>query len=256
MIAQYEIKDTLCKTSFGKVLLAEHNQVQYVIKVIEKHQNFCKHAKREIQALKRLHHANIIQLVDTMVSPTRTFIVTEYIDGVDLYTLLNRDGAMPEYDARPIFRQVCEGVGYCHTQGVCHRDIKPDNILIHKGHVYIIDFGMSNIFDTLPFMSTECGTPFYTAPEVNMGDKYDGTKSDVWSMGVVLYVALTTELPFESTKGKALAEEASRGMRRAPSLSEGVTRLLTELLHATPASRPSCAQILENYWVSNPIELI
>lgn len=105
---------------------------------------------------------------------------------------------MDEKTSRNYFRQLITAVDYCHDKGISHRDIKPENILIESnGVLKIADFGLSNIIKDGKFLMTSCGSPNYAPPEIIKNKGYDGKQVDIWSCGIVLYVALTGTLPFD-----------------------------------------------------------
>lgn len=121
-------------------------------------------------------------------------------------------GKQSEDEARRLFQQIVSAVAYCHASGVVHRDLKAENLLLDKennikliGRVshrnffkrcFCLDFGFSNHQKNDSLLSTWCGSPPYAAPELLLGQEYDGRMSDVWSLGVVLYILVTAGFPF------------------------------------------------------------
>jgi serine/threonine protein kinase len=122
----------------------------------------------------------------------------ENVDGGELFQYLSTHGALHEEEAVYIFRQLVEALAYCHRLSIFHRDLKPENILLDKRTftVKLIDFGMAAYQPTGDKLKTPCGSPHYAAPELLQGQPYDGSKADVWSLGVVLYLMLVGDLPF------------------------------------------------------------
>lgn len=124
--------------------------------------------------------------------------------------MLMDKGKQPEDEARRIFQQIVSAVAYCHANGIVHRDLKAENLLMDKennikliGNSYshlrnwhFSDFGFSNYQKNDSLLSTWCGSPPYAAPELLLGQEYDGRMSDVWSLGVVLYILVTAGFPF------------------------------------------------------------
>jgi len=159
--------------------------------------------QREVKNHELLRHENIVRLYTWIKTPQKYFLVMEVCGRGDLLKFLHSVGDVEISDAREIFRQLLEGVAFCHGLGVMHRDLKLENVLLAepvapaKHHVKISDFGLS---DLRPFdlSSTYCGSPLYAAPELMDGNMraampngYDASRSDMWSCGVILYALLT-----------------------------------------------------------------
>ena len=157
---------------------------------------------REGQATAKLSHPHILQLIELGQEHgpdgERLFLVMPYVaDGTLRDLLAVMDGPLPMEAIRTLFPQLCEAVQYAHEQGVVHRDIKPSNILLlHERHVLLADFGIALDTEDIRLTSTGMGlgTPEYTAPEQAMG-KAD-RRSDVYSLGIVLFEMLTGRVPF------------------------------------------------------------
>lgn len=160
-----------------------------------------KKAEREWVIAAKLKHPNVIHLVDVQLSPTSIFLVLELACGRALFDLVNTAGGLQEDRCHLIFRQILSGVAYCHAEGVYHRDLKLENILIggYSGDeetVKITDFGLSKD-STMSGCNTFCGTLSYMAPEVaDLVGTYDGAKVDLWSLGVILHVSRCCSYPF------------------------------------------------------------
>ena len=158
-----------------------------------------KRVLQEIQLLRKLDHRNVVRLLEVFENESAIYLVMEYMDRGDLYTLLKaqKKGRLSEIQTKPLFFQILRGLEYIHSQGVLHRDIKLDNILLDQGmNLKICDFGISRTIVTNHKMTEQSGTPAFMAPEIIAGGGYEGFGSDVWSLGVVLYCLLTGTLPF------------------------------------------------------------
>ena len=134
-----------------------------------------------------MSHANLL-----------SYLIMEYVDGGELFHYVDERKGLPEDETVYIFRQIVSALLYCHRLLICHRDLKPENILLNQADltVKLIDFGMAALQPEGKQLSTPCGSPHYAAPEVVSSKPYDGTKADVWSCGVILYVMLTGTTPF------------------------------------------------------------
>lgn len=115
----------------------------------------------EIEILKKIKHANIIKYFEYLETESNIYIVLEYADGGELFEHVDRAGPFCESDSRLIFQQILDGVAYLHSQGICHRDLKLENILVHQGVIKITDFGLATLSKAKTFMKTSCGTPQY-----------------------------------------------------------------------------------------------
>ena len=156
--------------------------------------------ENELRILKLLDHKNIIRLFDHIQGEHMEFLVME--NGPEL--MLNdfaknyHHQKIVEYEAKIIFNHVLEAVAYLHDIDIIHRDLKMQNILINESmEVKLIDFGFAHFYNKKKKLSVFCGTPSYMAPELACRIPYDGKASDVWSLGVLLYIMLTGEFPFK-----------------------------------------------------------
>jgi serine/threonine protein kinase len=116
-----------------------------------------------------------------------------------LARLLRKVKVFDEKSAKIYFRQLVQAIAYCHRQNICHRDIKLENILINEeGRIKLIDFGFSQMCNNKTRLSIHCGTPPYMSPEITSKSTYNGQKSDVWALGVSLYLMLHGKFPFKA----------------------------------------------------------
>nr|CAD7194420.1 unnamed protein product [Timema douglasi] len=172
---------------------------------------------REIQIMTKLQHPHIIRLYQVMETEKMIYLVTEYASGGEIFDYLVENGRMNEKEARRIFQQIVAAVHYCHTRQIVHRDLKAENLLLDLDKdIKLADFGFSNHFQPGQKMSTWCGSPPYAAPELFEGREYDGPKTDIWSMGVVLYVLVCGALPFDGSTLQNLRTRVIKGKFRIP----------------------------------------
>lgn len=150
--------------------------------------------------MKQLDHQNIIKFIDFIQTPREYYLIMEYIGSSNLfdYTCSKENYIIPEEDAKPIFKKVVLAVQECHRVGICHRDIKMENVLVNKrSEVKLIDFGFSQENGLL---ENFCGTPSYMAPEIVAKRSYEGAPADVWALGVMLYRMLSGIFPFKGSQ--------------------------------------------------------
>jgi serine/threonine-protein kinase HSL1, negative regulator of Swe1 kinase len=122
----------------------------------------------------------------------------EYVEGGELFEYISQQRRLEEREAVYLFRQIIAALLYCDRLSIHHRDLKPENILLDPKtyELKIVDFGMAALQPRGNFLTTPCGSPHYAAPEVIQVKPYDGTKADIWSCGVILYLMLTGTPPF------------------------------------------------------------
>jgi serine/threonine-protein kinase len=170
--------------------------------------------RREIAILARLYHPHILQLYDSGVmppgaGPAGLFYVMPYVRGESLRQRLLRDVQLPLAEAVGLARDVAEALGYAHGQGVVHRDVRPENILLESGHALVADFGIAGVLESaggerLSASGIMLGVPAYTSPEQAQGTRALDGRSDIYSLGCVLYEMLGGEPPFTGASRAAV----------------------------------------------------
>lgn len=203
----YHIEKLLGEGSYGKVYKATSvlSSAPVAIKCYErskiKSETACRRIMQEIEILKYTCHPHIIRLYEIFENQKYIFMVIEYVDSGDLLNYLRRKGVFEESNFLVIFKQVIRALHYLHFNGILHRDVKLDNILIDSsGQVKICDFGVSRKMPKSELVHEHIGTPAYLAPEIVANKGYKGFQADVWSLGVMTYIALTGQVPFKGNK--------------------------------------------------------
>jgi predicted Ser/Thr protein kinase len=205
--------------------------------------------EREAKSLANLQHENIIHVYDFHQERGAMFIVMEYVQGIDLYDLLEKCGRLPYDVAAVLAMQVARALDYVHYRGIVHRDIKPANIMIARtGGTKVMDFGIARdtSFGDLTEAGTGIGTPAYMSPEQVLGDKLDA-RSDIFSLGVVLYQMVTGKKPFiEDEKKSAMHKirlekhESARAVN--PDVPRELNNIIDRCLEKQPRDRWRSAQ--------------
>jgi eukaryotic-like serine/threonine-protein kinase len=170
--------------------------------------SFVERFRREAQAAARLNHPNIVNVYDTGVDGDTNYIVMEYVEGRTLAEYLARGGTLASRKAAEIAEKVAEALAAAHAQGVIHRDIKPANIMVTRdGRVKVMDFGIARLVagpDTVEQTAAVLGTAAYLSPEQAQGQTVDA-RSDLYSLGIVLYEMVTGKPPFTGDSAMAVA---------------------------------------------------
>ena len=256
LFKEYTVLKKIGKGTFGLVVLAIHIQTneKVAIKILEKEKIIGKsdfeRIKREIQILKNLRHNNIVQLYNVIDTQMHIYLITEYVNGIELFDYILKQKRINEIESCYLYQQIISGIEYLGKLNITHRDIKPENLLIDKNKkIKIVDFGLSNICQENQLLSTACGSPFYAAPEILRGEKYNGLKLDIWSSGIVLYAMLCGFLPFDDTDNQKLYQKIIKGDFEYPDfLSNEVIDLISHILIVDPNKRFGIKEIKNHKW--------
>jgi serine/threonine protein kinase len=171
---------------------------------------------REIRIAASLTHPHILPVHDSGEAAELLYYVMPYVEGESLRSRLVREGALPLDDALRIAREVADALSYAHSRGVVHRDIKPGNILLVGGHAVVADFGIATATDigmddeTLTSPGLVIGTPAYMSPEQGRGEALVDGRSDLYSLGCVLYEMLAGRPPFTGPSAQAVLAHHSQ----------------------------------------------
>jgi len=251
MISDFKILKTLGEGAFGKVKSAEEIKTgqKVSIKILNKNkiqgkENF-NQIVREIKILKELNHPNLIKLYQIIEDNNNYYIVTEYASGGELFNLIVKNKHLTENDASIFFTQLIFALEFLKIKNISHRDIKPENILIRNNkELLLIDFGLSCQFNEGELINTPCGSPCYAAPEMLLGNNYNGLASDIWSCGIVLFTMVCGYLPYEEETNEKLYKKIYSTKLEIPDrISSQCKDLLNKLLEVNPRKRPSLEEI-------------
>ncbi|KAF8394349.1 hypothetical protein HHK36_020557 [Tetracentron sinense] len=258
LLGKYQLGRLLGRGSFAKVYYAKSlgDGTSVAIKVIDKTKIVSTIMEscivREVSVMRKLQHPNIIKIHEVMATKTKIFLVMEYARGGELFSKIYRRGRLAEPVARQYFQQLVLALHFCHNNGIAHRDIKPQNLLLdHEGNLKVSDFGLSALPEQLKdgLLHTACGTPAYTAPEVVGRRGYDGAKADAWSCGVILFVFLAGFLPFDDSNLVVMYRKIHRREFQFPSwISKPARRVICRLLDPDPETRMSIEAVMKVDW--------
>lgn len=179
------------------------------------------------------------------------YIVMEYATGGELFDYIVAHKRVKEKEARSFFRQVISAVDYCHQNAVIHRDLKPENLLLDQTkNIKIIDFGFGNTYKSDGLLDTFCGSPFYAAPEMILGKRYEGPEVDMWSLGVILFALLCGHLPFDDENMKELYKKIAHGTYTIPEYVPAPCRqLIQRMITVDPRKRATLEEVKHHSWV-------
>ena len=249
---RYRIIGLLGKGGMGEVYRADDLKLgqpvalKFLPVAVEKDAARLTRFYNEVRTARSVTHNNVCRVYDIGEVDGQHFISMEYVDGEDLATLLRRIGRLPKDKAVQLARQLCAGLAAAHDQGILHRDLKPANVMIDgRGRVRITDFGLAGLAAEIKGHEVRSGTPAYMAPE-QLAGKGVSAKSDLYSLGLVLYEMFTGEVAFKAASAADLQRLQSETTPTSPSslvagFDPAVERVLLRCLDPQPAARPASA---------------
>ena len=253
---RYEVERSVGAGGMASVYLARDTLLErrVALKVLDdRHAGdpaYVERFRAEARAAARLQHPNVVGVIDRGEDGGREFIVYEYVEGESLKELVDRLGAFAPEQAVSVGLHVARALAHAHEQGLVHRDVKPQNVLLSEdGRARVTDFGIARAQEApdRTESGTILGTGSYVAPEQAQGERV-GPAADVYSLGVVLYELLAGEPPF---RGSSFVETAVRHVHeqppdlreRRPDVPPPLAGLVARCLAKDPAARPTAAQV-------------
>jgi serine/threonine-protein kinase len=263
---RYRIIGLLGKGGMGEVFKAEDiklNQtvaLKFLPDALEKDSSALSRFHAEVRVARQVSHPNVCRVFDIGEIENRHFLSMEFIDGDDLSSLLRRIGRLPSDKAIEIARQLCFGLAAIHEAGILHRDLKPANVIIDsRGKTRITDFGIAGIEEELTGGEIRVGTPAYMSPEQITGREVS-PKSDLYSLGLLLYEIFTGKQAFQSDSLPDLLQKQQTTAPTNPSeilkdISPLVEKTILQCLEKNPSERPKNAlQVAMMLPGGNPLE--
>jgi tetratricopeptide (TPR) repeat protein len=252
---RYEILQMLGLGGMGAVYKAQDRELDRTIalKVIRpdlaSNPEALARFKQELLTARQVTHRNVIRIFDIGEADGIKFITMEYLVGTDLRAQLAERGKLPPDEAMEIIQQVCAGLGAAHSEGIIHRDLKPGNIMRdNQGRVVVMDFGLARSLQSEGMTQTGAmlGTVEYMSPEQAKAEKLDG-RSDIFTIGLILYEMLTGEMPFKADSAiasllKRTQERAAPVTKLQPTIPNSLSEVVAKCLEREPNQRFQTAQ--------------
>jgi hypothetical protein len=249
---RYRIVALAGRGGMGEVYRAEDLKLSQIVAIkflpesVSKDAGALARFHSEVRIARQVSHPNVCRMFDIGDADGITFLTMEYVDGEDLSSLVRRIGRLSTDKATEVARQTCAGLAAAHDRGVIHRDLKPANLMLDSaGRIRITDFGLAGIAATIQGAEVRAGTPAYMAPE-QLSGKEVTIKSDLYSLGLVLYEILTGKRAFEARTLPELMRLREESAPTSPSslvrdLDPLLERVIMRCLEKDPALRPSSA---------------
>ena len=236
---RYEILKMLGEGGMGTVYKARDRELDRLValKVIRPelsgHPEILQRFKQELILSRKVTHRNVIRIFDLGVAEDRKFITMDFVEGKDLKSLVVEQGKFAVEKACEIVRQICFGLEAAHNEGVVHRDLKPQNVMLDaQARVYLMDFGLARSMELVGMTRTGAlvGTPAYMSPEQAKGEKADA-RTDLFALGVIFYELLTGKLPYEAETMMATLIRRTKELATPPDqLEPGIPAAINDIV--------------------------
>ena len=255
-IGPYLLDKCIGEGAFSVVYLAVHSKTKqkFACKVLTADsladENLFVHFESEIRVLHQMRNPNIVQFVDILRDSQFYYVFLEYCPNGDVLNFIIQKKFLTEIEAKIMMKQLLNALEYMHSVRVIHRDLKPENLLLDETDmVKVSDFGFARYIPQNCLVSTSCGSTAYASPECLRGGDYNGIKSDMWSVGVILYAMVTGRLPWSEKNEIKMMDQIKGAQYQIPKyLSEDVKRLIRSLINTDPKARPTCSELLQDPW--------
>ena len=261
-VGNYDLLEKVAEGGMGSVYRARHRDTGQIvaIKIMPPHMAnnpvLLKRFEQEFRAASLLDHPNIVRALDYCDQASAPYLVMEFVEGESLGQKIERDGRMPEAESIRIVAQVAQGLHRAHKQGMIHRDVKPDNVMVTPdGVAKLADLGLVKEMEAdlnLTRTGRGLGTPHFMAPEQFRNAKNADVRCDIYALGATLYMMVTGELPFKSNGPldawmKKIHNELTPPREVNPELTERIDWAIRRAMSADPEKRPkTCREFVED----------
>ncbi len=224
-----------------------------ILKLLDPSQEVRQRFIQEARTMARLTHPGIVKVYDAGVISEMLWFVMDYLEGPNLKEVFDDSGALSLKESLRVLKRLCSAVSYAHSESILHRDLKPDNVIMADGtRPVLTDFGLAKDVGSSLNLTQEgqrIGTPLYMAPELLLDSDKANARSEVYSLGAILYQCLTGKVPFQAKSMFELVDKIEEG--KMPSLSKAcpkapkkLEKLIKRVLHKDPAKRPATVKEL------------
>lgn len=265
---KYEIGRKLGQGSFGVVYEIDNKETneKFAIKIINKEKvgggKYNVSFENEVFIMKSVIHPNLIKLEEVFESKKKLYLITELCEAGELAKWIKKQGPIPEHISKIIMRQIVDAISYLHKNDIVHRDLKLENILLKEFdpstdnyYIKVTDFGLSSQRETAgteSMFEDYCGTPLYMAPEIIENLPYSQL-CDVWALGIIMFILLTSHSPFTSKTESDLREQIKRAeidifSKDYVRLSPEAKHCLQRMIKVNPAHRITSSELFEHPW--------
>jgi tetratricopeptide (TPR) repeat protein/tRNA A-37 threonylcarbamoyl transferase component Bud32 len=256
----YKIIKKIGSGGMGDAYLAEHEVLETKVAIKSLHSNlvndesFRTRFRTEAKVHAKLDHPNIVKLIDYKESKEGLFLIMEYVEGKQLDDYIYNDsGPIPEKELLPLFAQILDAISHAHEKGLVHRDIKPANVIISKGKIKVLDFGIAKELSTesgLTKTGVQVGTPMYMSPEQVNGEKIDKL-TDIYSLGVTLFYMAAGKPPYENSNAikmgiRIISEPFPTAKEFYPGVSEKVETIINKATQKKKTDRYQSCEEFKN----------
>ncbi|KAL4448802.1 hypothetical protein ABPG74_012891 [Tetrahymena malaccensis] len=264
--SEYNLVKVLGEGGFGQVQLGLHKitQEKVAIKIVKT--NIIGNASdidmvfREAEILKSLNHKNIVKIKNCYtLSDMKVVFIMEYLEGGELLDRVDKVGHFTEEQAKVYFKQIVDAMNYCHKNKLIHRDLKLENLLLvseNSDQIKVVDFGIAGVASKQSVENIDAGSLRYMAPEVLNGKTKQITPAiDVWAMGVILYMMIVGEFPFNGPNNNIIMEKITEGVYEIPKdikkkLSKECLDVIEKTLQVDPTNRISTVDLMNHPFIS------
>jgi serine/threonine protein kinase len=261
-VGDYDLLERLGEGAMGTVYRGRHRPTGLIVAIKIVHEDVAKDTlllkrfEREFQTARRLNHPNMVHSLELDLKARPPYLVMEFVDGANLSDIIESQGALPESQAVALITQVAEALQQAHENGIFHRDVKPDNILVTTdGQAKLTDLGVAKDLHNdqdLTSMGKGLGTPHFMAPEQLLNAKNVDARCDVYALGATLYTMVTGVIPFHTdepliTVFKRKARNQYTPPRKLlPTISERMAQAIDRAMQAEAGQRyGSCIEFIE-----------
>ena len=259
-LADYKILKKIGSGGMGDVYLAVHKVLETTVAIKSLHSNlvkdetFRKRFKTEAKIHAKLNHLNVVKLIDFQQTKDGLFIIMEYVEGQQLDDYIkNESGPIPEKELISLFLQIVNAISHAHSKGLVHRDIKPANVIISKGKIKVLDFGIAKELSSesgLTKTGVQVGTPMYMSPEQVNADDLDNL-TDIYSLGVTLFYMAVGNVPYENSNAMKMGIQiVTKPFPKAqdfyPAVSNKIEQIIKKATQKNKGDRyQSCKEFIE-----------